>query len=133
MRLWDSRGGTVKYGAVGGRDVLIIAPDLSLPQLEAVARRSGQLTKEDKLMLQSQGLPPDSCHNELAIIKARYELDRECKIAGVKSGQSVTQEEVIQTMAHLLNITQNDGGKDISDYDTSTVESHKYAPSFQQC
>ena len=101
------------YNAIGGRDVLILAPDLSLPHPEAVPRRPGQLTQEDKLKLQSQGLPPDLCHNELAITKARYELDKMCKIVEVKSGKLLSQEEAIENIAHLLNTTQNDGGKEI--------------------
>ena len=76
-----------------------------------MARRPGQLTEEDKLKLQSQGLPPHSCHDELAIIKARYELDKECKVIGIKSGQSLSQEVVLESVAHLLNTTKNDGGK----------------------
>ena len=63
------RTATSAYQASGGRDVLIIAPDLSLPHAEAVPRRPGQLTQEDKIKLLSQGLPPDSCHDEWAIIK----------------------------------------------------------------
>ena len=77
-----------------------------------MARRPGQLTEEDKIELQSQGVPPD-CHDELAIIKARIELDKRHKIVGVKSGQSLSREEVIESTGHLLNITQNDGGMDI--------------------
>ena len=111
-KLW-SWTGTIAYNAGGGRDVLILAPDLSLPHPEAVPRRPGQLTQEDKLKLHSQGLPPDSCHNELDITKARYELDKESKIIEVKSGQSLSREEVIENIAHLLNTTQNDGGKEI--------------------
>ena len=76
-------------------------------------RRPGQLTQEDKLKLLSQALPPDSCHNELDIIKARCELDKLSKIVEVKSGQSLSREEAIENIAHLLNTTQNDGGKDI--------------------
>ena len=61
------------YNAIGGRDILILAHPESescsiLP--EVVPRRPGQLTQEDKLKLQRQGLPPDSCHNELDFIKA---------------------------------------------------------------
>ena len=78
-----------------------------------MARRPGQLTEEDRLNLQSQGLPPD-CHDELAIIKARYELALGCKIIEVKSGQSLSQEVIVESIANLLNTTQNDGGKDIS-------------------
>ena len=97
-------------GADGSRDVLILAPDLSLLHPEAVARRHGQLTEEDKLKLQSQGLPLN-CQDELAIIRARWDLDKSCKIVEVKSGrQSFSQDEVIENIAHLLNNTQNDGG-----------------------
>ena len=98
------------YDAAGGRDVLIITPALSLPHPEAVARRAGQLTEEDKLKLQIQGLPPD-CQEELDIVKARYQLDKECIIFKVKLGQSLFREEIIKNIAHLLNTTQNDGGK----------------------
>ena len=49
-RLWY-RTDTTDYGTGGGRDVLIIAPDLFFPYPEAVARRPGQLTEEDKLKL----------------------------------------------------------------------------------
>ena len=101
----------MRYGAAGRRDILIIAPDLSLPHPEAVPRRPGQLTEEDKLKLQRQGLPPD-CQDELAIIIARYKLDKKCKVIEIKSGQLLSQ-EVIDSIAHLLNTTQNDGGKDI--------------------
>ena len=101
------------YNAGGDRDVLILAPELSLPHPEAMPRRPGQLTQKDKLKLQRQGLPPDSCRNELDITKARCELDKECKIIEVKSGQSLSRKEVIENIAHLLNTTQNDGGKKI--------------------
>ena len=109
-RLWDSRGGTVRYGALGGRDVLILAPDLSLPHPETVARRPSQLTEEDKLKLQSQGLPTN-CQDEQTLIKARYKLDKEYKIVEIKSGQSLSQDNVLESIVHLLNTTQNDGGK----------------------
>ena len=77
-----------------------------------MARRPGQLTKDDKLTLLSKGVPPD-CHSELDIVKARYQQDKRCKIVGVKSGQSLSREKVIENIVHLLNTTQNDGGKDI--------------------
>ena len=102
--------GTVSYvTASKGLNVLIIAPDMSLPHPDAVARRSGQLTEEDKLKLQSQGLPPD-CQDELAIVKTRCELDRKLKVTGVKSGK-ILREEAIKHIACLLRTTNNDGGK----------------------
>ena len=102
------------YAAGGGRDVLIVAPDLSLPHPEAVVRRPGQLTEKDKQTLQKQGVPPDSCQDEVLIVRARHDLDKKQKIVEVKSGQSLSREEVMKSIAHLLTITQNDGGKDIS-------------------
>ena len=100
----------IAYNAGGGRDVLILAPDVSLPHPEAVARRPGQLTEEDKLKLQSQGLPPH-CHDDLAIIKARCELNERYKIVGIKSGLSMSREDVLKCISHLFTTTQTDGGK----------------------
>jgi hypothetical protein len=100
----------MRYNAAGGRDILILAPDLSLPHPEAVARRPGQLTEEDKLKLQSQGVP-SNFQDELDIIKARYKLAKYCSIVEVKSGGSVSYKEVLRSIEHVLNITKNDGGK----------------------
>jgi hypothetical protein len=100
------------YAVGGGRDVLILAPDLSLPNPKAVARRPGQLTVEDELKLQSQGVLPD-CQDEVTIVRARHELDKNQKIVEVKSGQSLTRKEVMKSIAHLLYTTNNDGGKNI--------------------
>ncbi len=58
-----------RYSSAGGRDTLILAPDLSLPHPEAVARRQLTDSEEDKLKLLSQGVFPESV-NELDIIKA---------------------------------------------------------------
>ena len=98
----------IRYSAAGERDVLIIAPDLSLSHPEAVARKPGQLTQEDKLKLLSQGVFPET-DNELDIIKARYRLAKNCSIVEVKSGQSVS--EVLGSIEHIFNTTENDGGK----------------------
>ena len=112
--LWYSAH-KITYQAFGGRDVLIIAPDLPLPHPEAVARRPGQLTEKDKLKLQSQGVSPD-CHDELDIVEARHKLEKRHIITGVKSGQSLSREDVFENIAHLLTTTQNDGGKTLNKY-----------------
>jgi hypothetical protein len=96
-----------RYNAAGKRDILILAPDLSLTHPEAVARRPGQLTKEDKLQLLSQGVIPES-DNELDIIKARY---KDHSIVEVKSRGSISYKEVLGSIEHVLNTTDNDGGK----------------------
>ena len=106
-RLWYETG-TIVYGIGGGRDVLIIAPDQPLHNPEAVARRPGQLTEEDKQTLLSQGVSPEG-QSDLAIVKARCELDKEIRIVGVKSGQ-LSREEVMESIRHLLTTTKNDGG-----------------------
>ena len=84
-RLWDTGGGTVRYAVGGGRDVLIVAPGLSLPHLEAVARRPGQLTEEDKLKLKSQELPFES-QNEQDIIKLKLDMNWIRSVMQLKSG-----------------------------------------------
>ena len=111
-RLWYRTAvGTVNYNSAGGgRDVLIIVSDPPLPYPEAVARKSGELTKEDQQRLQNQGMPPD-CQDELAIAKERCKLDKTCRVVGVKSGNSLSREEVIKSIRQLLTTTQNDGGK----------------------
>ena len=97
-----------RYNAAGGRDVLILAPDLSLPHPEAVvARRPGQLTQEDKLKLLNQGVIPESDNQlDTCIIKDRYKLDKNCSVVEVKSGQSVSYKEVLGSIEHVLNIPQ---------------------------
>ena len=100
----------IRYSAAGGRDVLILAPDLSLPHPEAVVRRPGQLIEEDKLKLLRQGVFPKS-DNELDIIEARYRLAKNCSIVEVKSGGSISYKDVLRSIEHLLNTTENDGGK----------------------
>ena len=107
-RLWHKTA-TTAYNIAGGRDVLILAPDLSLPHPEAVARRPGQLTEEDKLKLQRQGLSPD-CQNELAIILARCKLDKRLQVARTKPG-TISQKQALEDVLHLLTTTQNKGGK----------------------
>ena len=108
-RLWHKTA-VIRYAAGGGRDILILAPDLSLPHPEAVARRPGQLTQEDKLWLLNQGLPPEA-QNELDIIKARYRQDKDCSVVKIKSRWSISYKEVLGSIENLLNTTENDGGK----------------------
>ena len=105
--LWYETG-TMVYGVHGERDVLIIAPDQPLHNPEAVARRSGQLTEEDKQTLLSQEVSPEG-QDDLAIVKARSKVDNRQKIVGVKSGQ-LSREEVIESIRHRLTTTKNDGG-----------------------
>ena len=111
--------------AAGGRDVLIIFPDLRVSRNpEAVPRQSSNLTEEDKLKLQSQGVPSD-CHDERDIMKIRYQLDKKYKVAGVKSG-IMSQDEVMDCIIHLLAITKNDGGRITINIMHRIVKLHNY-------
>ena len=69
------------------------------------------MTEEDKQRLQMQGVSPDCIKDELTIVKARYNLDKECTVVGVKSEQLQSRAKVIKSIAHLLNSSQSDGGK----------------------
>ena len=106
-RLWYETG-TMVYGVHGGRDVLIIAPDQPLHNPEAVARRPGQLTEEDKQTLLSQGVSPEG-QDEQAVVRARCEVDKRYRVVEVKSGQ-LSQEEVMESIRQLFTTTKNDGG-----------------------
>ena len=75
-----------------------------------MARRPGQLTEEDKLKLQSQGLPPD-CQDELDIITVRWKLDERIQIVKFKKRQPLSREEVLESIAYLFNTTLKDGGR----------------------
>ena len=98
------------YSVGGGRDVLILAPDLSLPHPEAVARKPGKLTMGDKLKLLSQGVISEF-YNELDIITARYRRAKDCSIVEIKSGRSKSYKEALGSIRHVFNTTENDGGK----------------------
>ena len=97
------------YAVGGGRDVLIISAGLPPHQPEAVARRPGQLTEEDKQKLLRQGVTSD-CRSEVDIVRARYELDKSCKIVDVMSEHSLARKDVLKNITNLLNTTKNDGG-----------------------
>ena len=75
-----------------------------------MARRPGKLTQEDKLKLLNQEVIPES-NNELDIFKARYRLAIDYSIVEVKSEQSISYKEVLRSIEHVLNTTENDGGK----------------------
>ena len=100
----------IRYSIGGERDVLLIVPEQSCSHASdmAVARRPGHLTQEDKQKLLSQGVSPTG-QDEVAILKARYKLDRKKTIVGVKSGQQ-SREGVLKSIEHFLSTTQKDGG-----------------------
>ena len=107
--LWYSTR-RIRYSIGGERDVLIITADQTSSHPEAVARKPGKLTEEDKQTLQSQGVHPD-CQDELAILKSRYQLDKKKNVVGIQSKASLNREEVMKRIQSFLSTTQKDGGR----------------------
>ena len=75
----------------------------------------------DKLKLLSQGVISEF-DNELDIITARYRRAKDSSIVEVKSGGSISYKEVLGSIKHVFNTTENDGGK-FSDH---TIYMYKY-------
>lgn len=117
--LWYSTR-RIRYSIGGERDVLIIAADQTSSHPEAVARKPGKLTEEDKQTLQSQGVHPD-CQDELAILKSRYQLDKKKNLVEILSKASLNWEEVMKRMEYFLSTTKKDGGRIIYNIYTRNV------------
>ena len=107
--LWY-RTNRIRYSVGGGRDVLIISSDRPTTHREAVARKRHLLSWEDKQKLLSQGVFLES-QDELAIVTARYKLDKKKTLVAIKSGPHLKREDVMKSIEHHLMTTQNDGGK----------------------
>ena len=112
---WSTNSGKNNYGAVGERDVLIIVSVSPSRNPDVVPRRSrGELTDDERHKLEQQGVPKDSHHDDLSIMKARYGLDSMYQIVGVESGDSgreLTCEDVKKQIASLMNNTDKEGGE----------------------
>ena len=103
---------TLTYGAYGGRQVLIIFSDVPLRVPEAVPRREGRLTEEDREKLHSENVPRE-LEDEVAIVRKRYELDKAKKIFNVlesKPEKLLSRSEAFGVIAALMNNIENDGG-----------------------
>ena len=77
-----------------------------------MARRSGQLTEEDKQKLKSQGVTSDDL-DEVSIIKGGYECDKRRTLFQVLKSEpekQLSQEQVVKSITKLFQSTKNDGG-----------------------
>ena len=107
--LWY-RTNRIRYSVGGERDVLIISSDRPTTHPEAVPRRRHRLSWEDKQKLLNQGVYPES-QSELAIVTARYNLDKKKNVVGVKSGPHLKRDDVLKSIENHLTSTQKGGGK----------------------
>ena len=103
------------YGVLGDRDVVLIASEARLP--EAVSHTPPPQLSEDERAgyLTSQGVPPDFHHDDLQIMKVRFELDKryECEIAGVEQSTSehpLTTSHVKSKITSVFKKTKKIGG-----------------------
>ena len=111
---WNTYSGKYAYSASGTKDVLFIVSDSPSRSPDVVPRRSrGELTDDEKRILEHQGVPRDSHHDDLSIMKARYSQDKLCAVVGVESGDSgreLTCEDVKKQIASLMNNTDKAAG-----------------------
>ena len=112
---WE-KPSTLTYGAYGKRHVLIICSEVGLRGpgcLEAVPRRSGRLTEEDKEKLRSEKVCLDPRDDETAIVRKRYVLDTKKFIFKIlQSGEEhiFSRQDAYDIIAALMNNTEHDGG-----------------------
>ena len=112
---WDSLSGKVRYGAAGKRDVLLIVPDNDLSHPDVVPRRPAiELTKQLREKLENQGLARDQQQDDLAIMKARYGLDKDRQVQEVLTsepgGERVTRERVLKHITSYINNHEDRAG-----------------------
>ena len=114
--IWVRKGGvgTVYSSAGGGRDVLIIGSDVPLPQRDAVSQCNIELTEDDRRRLTNQGIS-ETCCDDLSIIRARTNLDKDCALVGVEvsgglHGKELSRDYILKQIASLMNNTTKPGG-----------------------
>ncbi len=111
---WDTRNGKYKYGASGITEVLLITSNPTIQDDDVVPRKpGGELTDDDRRRLEHQGVPRDSHHDDLSIMKARFILDKEKSMAKELNddGSSLTCVQVTKKISQLLNNTDTNGGE----------------------
>ena len=106
---WSVRSGKITYGAGGPRDVLIIVSEGDVsPHPDVVRRRAAiELTEEVRGKLENQGIPRHLQQDDLALVKARYGLDKRCTLHSVEmsqpGGERLTRDRVLKQIAVLMN------------------------------
>ena len=111
LPVWDTYSGQYIYSASGKREVLLIAPTLSSPSPEVVPRRPQELSEHERWRLEYQGVPRDCHHDDLSLIEARYNLDKDLSLFEVLTGRSITCKQVMKKASQLMNKPTTVGGK----------------------
>ncbi len=110
---WSTHNGKYAYGAIGKLEVIVITSNPTTQDDDVVPRRPGrELTDDDRRKLEHQGVPRDSHHDDLSIMKARFSLDKDKTIAEVlRDDGSLSCEQVTKKITLLLNNTDTSGGE----------------------
>ena len=113
---WDNTSGKTTYSAGGKRDVLLIVPDNDLCHPDVVPRRPAiELTKQLGEKLENQGIARDQQQDDLAIMKARYGLDKTRQkvqevLTSEPGGERVTRERVLKHITSYINNHEDRAG-----------------------
>ncbi len=116
---WHTHNGKYTYSASGRTEVLLITSNPTTQDDDVVPRiPGGEIKDDDRRRLEHQGVPRDSHHDDLSIMKARFSLDKEKTIAEVlrDDGSPLTCEQVTKKITQLLNNTDTSGGEAIIHY-----------------
>ena len=98
------------YASYGARDVLILVS--SAPEGgDVIARKNGELTKQDKQRLTSEGIPEDHWEDDAMMMKERYLKDREYKLVNVEDCHQMKKQYVLDKMISFFNNTTMPGGE----------------------
>lgn len=110
--IWESTlQGVKSYGAYGPRDVLLIASSESLEGPDIVPRRRGELSPQDKQSLSSQGIPAECWEDDVRLMEARIDRDKEYSLVPMGSKEVLTSQYVKEKICAVMNNTTKPGGK----------------------
>ena len=111
---WSDRAGKTTYGAAGPRDVLIIVSEGDVsPHPDVVRRRAAiELTEEVRGKLENQGIPRNQQQDDLALVKARYELDSRYTVSELTPprGEGLTREQALHHITANITNSKSEGG-----------------------
>ena len=118
MATWSDNSGKSTYGASAHGDVLVIVSECeSHPNPDVVQRRAAsELTEEWRGKLENQGIARENQQDDLSLVKARYDLDKQYTIVGVEmsspGGERLTRDRVLEKIRTIMkNSDGTKGGK----------------------
>lgn len=102
------------YSAYYECECLIISQDDNLQVVDAVQRRTYELTDDDKKQLERLNLPQSSWKDDTSIVAARYALDKRFTkiiIERSVSGNGLSKGKIMQLIRDTMKTSTKPGGK----------------------